>query len=94
MSDPARDLRACQRILILGTSAHRFGDLTLCRFSTLPTLNSVRSFLATVHTLLGDGSAAYTIADLHPVTAQLNSSFDSGSAGTFAQDHLVNGACP
>jgi len=36
----------------------------------------------------------YTIAQLAPVTDDLNISFDSGFVSPFAQDHLVNGACP
>jgi hypothetical protein len=82
--------------LMLGGSGLAFGDLTLCNFSTLPGLNglAVREFLAIVNTLLGGGSAGFTVADLAPVTAQLNSSFVSGFVSSFAQDHLVNSACP
>ena len=77
-----------------GTLAPPFGDLVLCNVGTLP-LNgtTVRQFLAIVDTLLGGGSSPFTIADLDPVTTQLNGSFDGGVPSPFAQDHLVNGAC-
>lgn len=60
----------------LGTSGTSFGDLTLCNFTTLPLLNglTVRQFLDVVNTLLGGGSSIYSIADLSPVTADLNHS--------------------
>jgi len=82
--------------LMLGSSGLAFGDLTLCNFTTLPGLNglAVRQVLPIVNTLLAGGSAGFTIAELAPVTAQLNTSFVSGFVSSFAQDHLVNGACP
>jgi hypothetical protein len=69
--------------------------LPLCNFSTLPALNglSVRQFLGTVNTLLGGGSAAYSIAQFDPVITEVNVSFYAGTPSTFAQQHLVNGAC-
>ena len=45
-------------------------------------------------TLLGGGTAAYTIGELAPIVIELNSAFNEGSPSTWAQDHLVNGACP
>jgi hypothetical protein len=79
-----------------GSAGVAFGSLTLCGFSALPALNglTVRQFMNTVNTPLGAGSSTYSIADLDPVTASLNDSFNGGAASTFAQDHLVNGACP
>jgi hypothetical protein len=82
--------------LILGNSGLKFGDLTLCGFTDLTALNgtTVRSFLSTVNTLLGGGTAAYTISQLYPVTSNLNTAFYDGTATTYAQQHLFNGACP
>jgi hypothetical protein len=83
--------------LMPGSSGLAFGDLTLCNFDALPDLNSltVREFLDVANTLLGGGSTnGFTIADLAPVTTQLNRSFGAGLVTSFAQDHLVNGDCP
>ncbi len=75
-----------------GNSGIRFGDLTLGNFSALPLINGlkVREFLGLVNTLLGGGSGSYSIADLAPVTAALNSSFEAGGVSSFAQEHLDN----
>ena len=82
--------------LIGGTSPTAFGDLTLCGFASLPAVNdlTVRGFLAIVNTLLGGGSAPITIGDAAPLTAEINATFVGGVPSPFAQDHLVNGACP
>jgi hypothetical protein len=82
--------------VLLDNSGIRFGDLTLCGFSTLPALNgtTVRQFLATVSTLLSGGSAPISIADLVPIIGPLNAAFSLGDPLPFAQDHLVNGSCP
>jgi hypothetical protein len=74
----------------------RFGDLTLCGIDTLPALNgqTVRQVLATANTLLGGGSAFTTIANLSPIIRNLNLAFSGGIVSTFAQEHLVSGACP
>jgi hypothetical protein len=79
---------------VLGALARPFGDLALCNVGTLP-LNgtTVRQFLGIIDTLLGGGSNGYRIADLDPVTQQLNTSFEGGVPQPFAQDHLVTGAC-
>ena len=71
-----------------------FGNLSLCGMSP-SSLNgtTVSGFLGLVNTLLGGGSNGYTIAELAPILSDLNSAFDGGAASTFAQDHLVNGAC-
>lgn len=80
----------------VGTAGVAFGNLTLCNFSALLNLNgvTVRQFLAIVNTPLGGGSATYSIAQLNPVTDDLNRSFDDGAVSAFARDHLVNGGCP
>jgi hypothetical protein len=79
---------------VQGTLAPPFGDLVLCNVGTLP-LNgmTVRQFLAVVNTLLAGGSSPFNIADLGPITEQLNGAFDGGVPSPFAHDHLVNGAC-
>lgn len=73
--------------LLAGTPALRFGDLHLCAFTTLPAINdlTVREFLDVVNTLLGGGTAAYTINDLGPVTDDLTRSFLGGVPSAFAQ---------
>jgi hypothetical protein len=80
----------------LGASGIPFGNLTLCNLTTPPLLNglTVRQYLGEANTLLGGGSTSHSIAELHPFTDQLNRSFPAGVASLFAQDHLVNGACP
>jgi hypothetical protein len=80
----------------LGTSQIRFGSLTLCNFSTQPALNglTVRQLLGVANTLLGGGSAAYTIDDVAPIVTSLNGAFFETAVSTFAQDHLINGTCP
>jgi len=82
--------------LTTGTSGLHFGDLSLCGFSGLPALNGmkVRDFLGQVNSLLGGGPATYGINELEPMTVDLGFAFSGGTADVFAQDHLVNGACP
>jgi hypothetical protein len=79
-----------------GTAGLKLGDLTLCGFSTPAGLNgtTVRQLLATVNTLLGGGSASYSIYDIGLVVDGVNTAFAAGAASTYAQTHLVNGACP
>jgi hypothetical protein len=74
----------------------KFGDLTLCGFTTLPALNgtSVRQFLATANTALGGASTGFAISDLDDVARQLDGAFFGGTASSYAQAHLVNGTCP
>jgi hypothetical protein len=80
---------------LTGTSGVKFGDLTLCGFTTPPVNGmSVRDFLGVASTLLGGGSNGYSISDIGPLTTLVGTSFDSGVATSFAQQHLVNGACP
>jgi len=80
---------------VKGNANVKFGDLTLCGFTTLPALNgtSVRQFLATANTALGGGSAGFTISDLDDVAHQLDGAFVGGTPTSFAQAHLVNGTC-
>jgi hypothetical protein len=82
--------------LTLGARGVPFGDVTLCNFTAQPLLNglTVRQFLGEVNFLLGGGSGNYSVAELSPITDDLNSSFEAGIVSTFAHDHLVIGACP
>ncbi len=82
--------------LIPGSSGLRFGNLRLCGFSALPALNglTVRPFQTMANTLLGGGSATYSVSDLASMIGDLDRAFEGGLASLFAQDHLVNGACP
>ncbi|HEX5387613.1 MAG TPA: hypothetical protein VFW66_12980 [Gemmatimonadales bacterium] len=68
----------------------------MCGFTDLPELNGlkVRDFLDVVQTLLGGGTATYSIVQLDPIAQNLNVSFQDGFKSQFAADHLVNGACP
>ena len=81
--------------LLPGTAKLRFGDLTLCNFTTFPTMNglTVRQFSAQLNTLLGGGPGAFNITDIDPVAVTLNAAFLDGAVLPFAQQHLVNGAC-
>lgn len=47
-----------------------------------------------VNTLLGGVSGTYSISDLDPITLDVNDAFSGGTVSSFAQAHLVNGACP
>ena len=71
------------------TATVHFGDLHLSGM-TLAGLDgmTVRDFAATVNTLIGGGSAAYTIDELDPITGELNAAFGAGEVSQFAQDHL------
>lgn len=79
-----------------GTASVQLGNLTLCGFTTLPALNgtTVRTLLADMNSLLGAGSAPYSIAQLDPVAVAISNAFLGGTPSTFAQAQLVNGACP
>jgi hypothetical protein len=74
----------------------RFGDLRLCNYTRLTSLNgmTVRNLSALANTLLGGGSNGYTIDDITEVAGQLGEAFLNGVPNPFAQDHIVNGPCP
>ncbi len=82
--------------LVMNASGLRFGDLTLCGFTTVPAFNgmTVRQFEAAVETMLGGGAQIDTLPDLNGTVAALDGAFGAGLVSTFAQQHLVNGACP
>jgi hypothetical protein len=81
---------------LAGASGLQLGNLRLCGLTATPALNglTVREFSGVVNTLLGGGSAAYPIATVAPVLVQLNGAFGAGNVTAWAQDHVVNGACP
>jgi len=82
--------------LLPGTSGLQFGDLTVCGLTTDTDLNemTVSQVLAILNTALGGGATTDGIANLDPVAVDLENSFTDGTPSTFAQDNLVNGACP
>ena len=55
---------------------------------------TVRQFLAINDNLLGGGSDVIDIVDADILLASLNNAFDDGNASSFAQQHLISGACP
>lgn len=56
---------------------------------------TVRDFLGSMHHVLGGGgSGTYSADELDIITQDTALAFDGGAPSTFAQDHLVNGACP
>ena len=82
--------------VLAGASSVHLGDLRVCGFTLLPAVNgmSVRQVLATANTVLGGGSAAIDPDEAAAIASLINNSFESGNASSFAQDHLVDGACP
>lgn len=72
-----------------------FGDALICGVPSLSALDgmSVRSFLGLVNTLLGGGTAVYTINDVAILTDELTNAFTGGVVSQFARDHLTVGAC-
>ncbi len=82
--------------LVGGASGLHLGDLTLCGFTSVPAFNgmTVRQFEAAAETELGGGAQIDAVLDLDITVASLNAAFASGMASVFAQQHLVNGACP
>jgi hypothetical protein len=73
----------------------RFGDLRLCG-TTTTALNglTIRQILGIANTLLGGGSGAVSIVAMDPILQALNASFGGGMVSSFAQEHVLNGACP
>lgn len=81
--------------VLAGSSRVRFGDLVLCGMNGLPALEglSVRQLLGLAEALLGGGTGAYSIAEVHPVAADLNAAFADGVVSPFALQHLGRGSC-
>jgi len=56
---------------------------------------TVSGFLALANSVLGGNTGTgYTPAALRDVALNLNTAFAAGTVSSFAQDHLVNDACP
>jgi len=86
---------------LLDGSGIRFGDLALCHFNALPLLDgmTVRQFLGVTNTLLGGGAGPYSIAQLSPITTDINQAFSAfanpfAGVSQFAQDHIFVSGCP
>jgi hypothetical protein len=80
---------------LTGNAGLRFGDLRLC--NVVPAGLSgvtVRQALDAANTALGAGPTPYAISDLNTLVDELNFAFESGSVEVWAEQHLVNGACP
>jgi hypothetical protein len=75
---------------VLGNVA-AFGTLNLCGVPGLPNMR-INEFLGVANNMLGGGSAFDT--NLATLVPTINAAFVGGSPSVFAQDHLVNGACP
>jgi hypothetical protein len=83
--------------LVSGTSGLLLGDLHVCALTgTQAALNNmtVRQVQDVANTLLGGGAGPVSIADAAIVVGSVNMAFDAGFVSTFAQQSLVNGACP
>jgi PEP-CTERM motif-containing protein len=82
--------------LTLGSSGIPFGNLILTNLSTCSQLNglTVSQFLAIDNIALGGGSTACSIAELDPITADLNFAFVGGTPSTFAQTNLMAPVTP
>lgn len=79
-----------------GTAATAYGDLRVCGLTTTPGLNgtTIRDLRTVMNTAVGGGATAYSIPDLSALLMLVNGAFEGGFVTTFAQDHIVNGACP
>ncbi len=77
--------------LVHGTSATRFGDLTLYNLTATPDLNNrtVRQALTALNSALGGLPTGDTFTDLDAVARELDGAFFMGSPSQFAQDHLA-----
>ena len=92
---------------LTGASGLVFGDLRLCGLGQVAYLGwsyndmTVRQFLAEMNTALGGGPVLgenapdfSTFDALAYLTENVTSAFEGGVPSQFAQDHIVNGACP
>lgn len=81
---------------LAGTSALRFGDLSVCGLADTPSFNglTVRQALAALEQILGGAPTTYDYELVATLAKQLTESFESGVPSQWAQEHLVNGSCP
>ena len=80
-----------------GSAAAAYGDLRVCGLAAPMTSldgSTIRQLRDVMDTALGGGTTAYTIPDLSALLMNVNAAFEGGFVSTFAQDHVVNGACP
>jgi len=79
--------------LLGGSVATDFGDLNICGVAGLPNM-TVTTFRAIAENTLGGANNGYLPSAIVLVAQDLNAAFQDGTPSTFAQDHLVIGACP
>jgi hypothetical protein len=79
--------------LLGGSVTTDFGSLMVCGFPGLPDM-TVASVLAIAENTLGGANTGYLPTTVLTMTQELSAAFLDGTPSTFAQDHLVNGACP
>lgn len=72
------------------------GDLYICNFTDLPSLNgqTVSQFFVTASQVLGGASTTYSPSVTAAVARLINTAFVSGTPSTFAQTNLFAGGCP
>lgn len=85
--------------LLGSTASTTFGDLRICGVTTTGQTaangQTVRQLLASANTALGGGATGgFTYTDLAALLVDLNAAFPGGTVSSFAQDHVVAGACP
>jgi hypothetical protein len=74
-----------------------FGDLHVCGLTDTTSAfngNTIRQVYDVANSILGGASSSITPFDLYVTLSGINFGFESGNVSTFAQAHLVNGACP
>lgn len=79
--------------LLGGSVTTDFGDLSICGATGLSNM-TVSSFLALAENTLGGANTGLTPTQLLSLVQQVNAAFQDGTPSTFAQDHLIIGACP
>lgn len=77
-----------------GSSGLGVGDLTLCGVGMGLDGSTVSDFLGNANAVVAGSSSSLTPAAATTLAAQINNAFTDGFPSTFAQEHLVNGACP
>jgi len=78
-----------------GSASSHLGDLYICGTSVAAVNNhTVRDFLMNSNTLVGGGSAAFSVAVANSLAMLINDAFSAGSPSTFAQSYLYSAPCP
>jgi hypothetical protein len=78
----------------VGSAGLSVGNLTLCSVGAGQDGATVRQFLDAANQTLGGGAGAPSVTEANTLADEINSAFVDGAPSAFAQDHLVNGACP